>query len=113
MIDLTERQIQCLRYLYQYIKEYGYPPSLREVMNEMGISSLRCGQTHLESLERKGMITRPKKCDIGSNARAIQIQPKGLAYLGENPIKYPEYFVPGTQPGEWIQIPLHRAGVPF
>ena len=102
MMDLTQKQERLLRYLYDYIRTNGYPPSLREICVVMGITSLRGAATHLRALERKDLIQR------GSLARSIRIRPKGLEYLGEKPLAYLEYFVMDYQSRRWVPVRLHR-----
>lgn len=55
---LTDKQERILAFITEYIEERGYPPSIREIGNAFGISSLRGVTVHLDALERKGMIKR-------------------------------------------------------
>jgi repressor LexA len=55
---LTEKQERILTMILGYIEERGYPPSIREIGNAFGISSLRGVTVHLDALERKGYIKR-------------------------------------------------------
>src|ERR1043165_3014766 len=58
MRGLTDRQQQVLSYIRQSIVERGYPPTLREIGNFMGIRSTNGVNDHLRALERKGFLTR-------------------------------------------------------
>jgi repressor LexA len=55
---LTDKQEKILTFIVEYVGDKGYPPSIREIGNQFGISSLRGVTVHLDALERKGMIKR-------------------------------------------------------
>jgi repressor LexA len=55
---LTDRQQMVLRYIESSITERGYPPTLREIGNFMGIRSTNGVNDHLRALERKGYLAR-------------------------------------------------------
>ncbi|MEB2311417.1 MAG: transcriptional repressor LexA [Polyangiaceae bacterium] len=58
MQGLTKRQAQTLAYIRQSIEERGYPPTLREIGEHMGIRSTNGVNDHLRALERKGYLRR-------------------------------------------------------
>src|SRR6188768_1407638 len=58
MQGLTKRQAQTLDYIRQSIEERGYPPTLREIGEFMGIRSTNGVNDHLRALERKGYLRR-------------------------------------------------------
>lgn len=58
MQPLTKRQRQCLNYITRSIEERGYPPTMREIGEHMGIRSTNGVNDHLKALERKGYIVR-------------------------------------------------------
>jgi repressor LexA len=53
---ITERQTRVLAFLHAFIREKGYPPTLREIGAHMGIRSTNGVNDHLRALERKGYI---------------------------------------------------------
>ena len=55
---LTQRQEQALRYISHCLVERGYPPTLREIGEHMGIKSTNGVNDHLKALERKGYLVR-------------------------------------------------------
>lgn len=55
---LTSRQAECLRVVTRSIAFRGYPPTLREIGDAMGIRSTNGINDHLKALERKGYLTR-------------------------------------------------------
>lgn len=55
---LTERQRQALEYITDCLNARGYPPTLREIGEHMGIRSTNGVNDHLKALERKGYLVR-------------------------------------------------------
>lgn len=58
MQGLTKRQEQTLDFIRRPIQERGYPPTLREIGEHMGIKSTNGVNDHLRALERKGYLRR-------------------------------------------------------
>lgn len=58
MQALTDRQRAVLDYIHVSIQDRGYPPTLREIGNHLGIRSTNGVNDHLRALERKGYLTR-------------------------------------------------------
>ncbi|CDF32750.1 unnamed protein product [Chondrus crispus] len=56
MQGLTDRQRQILDFITHRIQEQGYPPTIREIGEEMGIKSTNGVNDHLKALERKGYL---------------------------------------------------------
>lgn len=72
MDELTRRQQEVLAGIRVIFQETGYPPTVRELGERLGLRSSCTVQRHLETLERKGFIRRnPTK------ARTIEIM-RGL-----------------------------------
>lgn len=55
---LTDRQQQVLDVISSFTREHGYPPTVREIGDKLGIRSGNGVACHLKSLESKGAITR-------------------------------------------------------
>lgn len=55
---LTPRQESVLHYMVDITQKRGYPPSIREICDAVGLSSTSTVFKHLESLEDKGYIKR-------------------------------------------------------
>src|SRR6476469_7576906 len=85
MQGLTDRQQQVLRYIRQSINERGYPPTLREIGNFMGIRSTNGVNDHLRALERKGYLLRE---DMKS--RALRPTRNGAGAILTEAIEQPE-----------------------
>jgi repressor LexA len=58
MQGLTQRQQQTLEFIKKSIEDRGYPPTLREIGEYMGIRSTNGVNDHLRALERKGYLRR-------------------------------------------------------
>lgn len=55
---LTARQQQALDFISSCLDQRGYPPTLREIGEHMGIRSTNGVNDHLKALERKGYLER-------------------------------------------------------
>ena len=71
MATLTKRQKQMVDYLENYIEQHGYAPTLAEVGEYFGLSSLATVHKHLRNLENKGFIRR-----MHNHSRALEIASK-------------------------------------
>lgn len=66
--ELTKRQRQILEYIVKEIRTKGYPPSVREIGEELDLSSSSTVHSHLKALERKGYLRRDP-----TKPRAIEV----------------------------------------
>ena len=57
-VTLYKRQKEILDYISQYIQINGTSPTLSEISDAMGLSSLATVHEHLQTLEKKGVIKR-------------------------------------------------------
>jgi repressor LexA len=55
---LTGRQQEIWKFLTDYVDEHGYPPTVREVGEAVGLASPSTVHAHLANLERAGLIKR-------------------------------------------------------
>lgn len=65
--SLTTRQRTVLETIRGWVREHGYPPTIRELGQHLGIKSLRGVTTHLDAIARKGFLKR------GPRARSISL----------------------------------------
>jgi repressor LexA len=96
--DLSKRQQKILEFIREFIGMNQYPPTIREIGNDVGISSTSVVKYNLDILERKGLIER--NADIS----------RGIRLVGEA-----VYDLFG-EAGELIRVPLLgriAAGVPI
>jgi repressor LexA len=56
--SITKRQQQVLDFINECINDRGYPPSMREIGESMGIKSTNGVNDHLKALEKKGFLVR-------------------------------------------------------
>lgn len=75
-VTLYKRQKQILDFLSQYIQKYRYSPTLAEIAEALGVSSLATVHEHLKAMAKKGIIRR-----FEGAVRGIDIVDKGLAEL--------------------------------
>ena len=68
MEKLTNQQEKMLDKIKQYIVKHGYSPTVRELCQEMNLSSTATVQVHLNNLEKKGYIRKEE-----SKNRTIEI----------------------------------------
>src|SRR5947209_7900044 len=54
----TEKQQRILDVIREYTSQQGYPPSVREIGERVGLSSSSTVQSHLKTLERRGLLRR-------------------------------------------------------
>ncbi len=66
--DLTDRQRQILDLISATVRDRGYPPSVREIGEAVGLSSPSTVHSHLSALERTGYLRRDP-----SKPRAIEV----------------------------------------
>ena len=52
-VTLYKKQKQILEFISQYIQVNGYSPTLQEIADAMGLSSLATVHEHLQALEKK------------------------------------------------------------
>jgi repressor LexA len=57
-LPLTPRQKEILEFLGAHTRDFGYPPTVREICAATGLKSPRSVSQHLQALERKGYICR-------------------------------------------------------
>jgi len=62
---LSDRQKNILKYIESYVDERGYPPSIREIGDRVGISSTSVVDYNLRVLERDGYIRRDREVSRG------------------------------------------------
>lgn len=61
MLDLTDKQKECLIIINLLTKRKKYPPTIREIGREMGLNSPATVYYHLTNLKEKGYITWEEK----------------------------------------------------
>ncbi len=55
---LTPRQQEIWKFLVEYVDRHGYPPTVREIGEHVGLASPSTVHAHLANLERAGLLRR-------------------------------------------------------
>jgi repressor LexA len=55
---LTDRQQEIWDFLVEYVDRHGYPPTVREIGQSVGLASPSTVHAHLANLERAGLLRR-------------------------------------------------------
>lgn len=80
-VTIYKRQKQILAFLSQYIQQNKFSPTLKEIADAVGLSSMATVHEHLTTLERKGLITRTRGCARGTEIVDPNITQKGSVQL--------------------------------
>jgi repressor LexA len=102
--NLTDRQLEVLRFIVQNIEDNGYPPTIREIGEALDIRSTNGVNDHLKALEKKGFLTRdPVKSRAlipGDRAREVLSGGRDSNVVALRPRA-------GTKPGtRMVEIPI-------
>jgi len=89
--QLTDRQRQVLEFIDAEVRERGYPPSVREIGEAVGLSSSSTVHAHLAALQDKGFLkrdpTKPRALELiydSSSGTAIERRPvRHIPLLGD------------------------------
>jgi repressor LexA len=70
---LTTRQQEIWQFLAEYVDEHGYPPTVREIGDAVGLASPSTVHAHLANLERAGLLkrdpTKPRAIELVGRKR--------------------------------------------
>jgi repressor LexA len=70
---LTTRQQEIWQFLASYVDEHGYPPTVREIGDAVGLASPSTVHAHLANLERAGLLkrdpTKPRAIELVGRKR--------------------------------------------
>ena len=83
--NLTRRQRQVLMFIEQQIRDRGYPPSVREIGEAIGLTSPSTVHSHLNTLQRLGFLRRDP-----TKPRAIEVRwdPNSGAIMERRPVRH-------------------------
>ncbi len=90
--QLTARQQEIWQFLVDYVDRHGYPPTVREIGEAVGLASPSTVHAHLANLERAGLLrrdpTKPRALDLighrrESRAEAAEPELQKLPLLGQ------------------------------
>ena len=87
---MTERQRAILEFLHEYVDEHGYPPTVREIGEAVGLRSPSTVHAHLAQLERAGALrrdpTKPRAIELTDRRRPGQpdeVEVRRLPLVGQ------------------------------
>ena len=84
---LTDRQRQILDFLTKYVDAHGYPPTVREIGEAVGLASPSTVHAHLANLERAGLLkrdpTKPRAIELRREPKATPADVHKLPLVGE------------------------------
>src|SRR6185503_9018018 len=84
-IHLTDRQREILDFIESQMRLRGYPPSVREIGEAVGLTSPSTVHSHLASLQRMGFLHRDP-----TKPRAIEVRydPNSGAAMERRPVRH-------------------------
>ncbi|WP_230501927.1 transcriptional repressor LexA [Sutcliffiella rhizosphaerae] len=87
MMKLSKRQQDILDYIKQEVQAKGYPPSVREIGEAVGLASSSTVHGHLARLESKGLIrrdpTKPRAIEIMEDELVPKISAVNVPIIGK------------------------------
>ena len=114
---LTARQQEIWNFLVEYVDRHGYPPTVREIGERVGLASPSTVHAHLANLERAGLLrrdpTKPRALElIGREKReaepaAVRVDAPRLPVLGEIAAGGP--LLADQQIEEYVELPEQLA----
>ena len=116
---LTKRQQEIWEFLVRYVDAHGYPPTVREIGEEVGLASPSTVHAHLANLERAGLIkrdpTKPRALELsGRAAREPQAgEVHTLPLLGQIAAGGPLLAEQNVEPYLSVREPLASGGEEF
>jgi repressor LexA len=89
-VELTGRQQEIWSFLVEYVDLHGYPPTVREIGEAVGLASPSTVHAHLANLERAGLLkrdpTKPRALELigrEKSAEAAVVELPKLPLLGQ------------------------------
>jgi repressor LexA len=74
---LTARQQEIWQFLVEYVDAHGYPPTVREIGDAVGLASPSTVHAHLANLERAGLLrrdpTKPRALELVGRRREDEL----------------------------------------
>ena len=88
---LTERQQEIWQFLVEYVDGHGYPPTVREIGDAVGLASPSTVHAHLANLERAGLLrrdpTKPRALElVGRRVAASPPAGRAAAETADAPV---------------------------
>ena len=117
--QLTKRQHTVLETIRDWIRQRGYPPTIRELGRLLGIKSLRGVTTHLDAIAKKGYLKREPRARsislldaMAPFERALQIPVLGRIRAGEPVLAQQHVESHLVIDGAWLGAANHPEATP-
>lgn len=111
MNDLTSRQERILTFIRDAVRERGYPPTVREIGEAVGLTSSSSVHAQLENLRRKGVLrkdpAKPRAIEV-AGARPTQAAAATVPLIGRIAAGAP--LLADDQVEEYLAVPAGFAG---
>jgi repressor LexA len=121
-IMLSKRQSEIYDFVLTYVDEHGYPPTVREIGEAVGLASPSTVHAHLANLERAGYLrrdpTKPRALEVTGRGRTLApaaagAEPRMLPLLGEIAAGGPLLAEENVEEYLAVPEPLSRGGEEF
>jgi repressor LexA len=106
--ELSPKQRRILRYIDRFREKNGFPPTLREICKQFGISSTNGARYHLHKLREKGYLQISRYRSRGVTRRGETFHSTGryhMPLLGRVPAGATDYAAPDIREGSVIVDP--------
>jgi repressor LexA len=122
LIMLSKRQSEIYDFVLNYVDEHGYPPTVREIGEAVGLASPSTVHAHLANLERAGYLrrdpTKPRALEVTGRGRApaaaaARAEPRMLPLVGEIAAGGPLLAEENIEDYLAVPEPLSRGGEEF
>ena len=105
--DLSKRQREIFDYISRYLKQHGYPPTVREIGGAVGLTSSSTVHAHLSKLEKLGVLkrdpTKPRAMEVLVERAKRAVKPSGLPLVGQVAAGAPILAEENVE--EYVQVP--------
>jgi repressor LexA len=85
-VELTGRQQEIWAFLTEYVDRHGYPPTVREIGEAVGLASPSTVHAHLANLERAGLLRRDPTKPRALELNRVRGEPAAVASLPKLPL---------------------------
>lgn len=82
---MINRKKQILKIIHDFVNDYGYPPTIREIARIAGLKSTKGVKVHIDNLARDGLIIKSN-----TKARGIKVEPNKIPIVGRVAAGFPE-----------------------
>lgn len=79
------RRKQVLKAIQDFLRDYGYPPTVREIAKMLGLKSTKAVKVHIDNLAKDGLIIKTE-----TKARGLRIEPRKIPIVGRVAAGTPE-----------------------